>query len=388
MEKIKKIPVIGYIVRLIIAVLKLPKHVDFLYQSFEKEQHAYSELYHNTELINQSFNHLVRTQDELKQIQGEQKCQVALLEEVDKRRQDMISELISWNSDRMTEIKNLTQMYEDVRQLHVGEDYLKKLNLLLSINPTVWGSEDRLHISPLATMSSCFFNTNSGSITIGDYTFCGSGVSILAGSHDQNLTGLLRRDVEITEGCDIVIGDGVWLASNCTVLGPAKIGNNAVIAAGAVVVPGTVVPANTIYAGIPAKLIHSIDICDVNTMKNPAIFNALDRNGGILFVDGWTEKREIDVKGIIRTGHYLIENIAVMYCKDVDITLYYWFQGKEECNLVVLVDGLKEMKYSFAKKEGTFDVSVSKFSEEYNMIHKVEIRLETSGIDFFVSTIL
>ena len=32
MEKLKKIPVIGYILRVIIAVCKLPKHIDNLYQ--------------------------------------------------------------------------------------------------------------------------------------------------------------------------------------------------------------------------------------------------------------------------------------------------------------------------------------------------------------------
>ena len=119
-------------------------------------------------------------------------------------------------------------------------------------------------------MASCFFNTNSGNITIGDYTFAGSGVSILAGSHDQHLKGLLRRDVEITEGCDINIGKGVWLASNSTVLGPVTIGNNAVVAAGAVVVPGTVIPENTIYAGVPAKCIGKLELEDAqDTTSDP-----------------------------------------------------------------------------------------------------------------------
>ena len=55
------------------------------------------------------------------------------------------------------------------------------------------------------------------------------------------------------EGRDIVIGDGVWIASNATVLGPCTIEANAVIAAGSVVAPHTIVPAGCVYAGVPAR---------------------------------------------------------------------------------------------------------------------------------------
>ena len=116
---------------------------------------------------------------------------------------------------------------------------LSELKKELSISPAVWGDEKRLEISEKAAVYSCFFNTNSGHIKIGDYTFAGSGVSILAGSHDPDLTGFVRRNSDFKEGYDIEIGNGVWLGSNSTILGPCKIEDNAVIAAGAVIVPGT-----------------------------------------------------------------------------------------------------------------------------------------------------
>ena len=53
-------------------------------------------------------------------------------------------------------------------------------------------------------------------------------------------------------GCP-TIGDNVFKGTNSCILGNVKIGNNVVIAAGAVVVHD--VPDNVTVAGIPAKII-------------------------------------------------------------------------------------------------------------------------------------
>lgn len=63
---------------------------------------------------------------------------------------------------------------------------------------------------------------------------------------------------EPTQGNDIIIGKGVWLCSNATILGPCSIGDNSVIAAGAVVLANTVVPPDTIFGGVPAKKIKDV----------------------------------------------------------------------------------------------------------------------------------
>ncbi len=145
-----------------------------------------------------------------------------------------------------------------IRRLCESSGNLEKLNLFLSFHRTVWGDPGRLRIAESARMGSCVFNTNSGTVTVGEYSFAGSGVSILAGSHDMRRTGEARLE-DMKDGCDIVIGNGVWLASGCTLLGPCRIGDNAVIAAGAVVTPGTEVPAGAVYGGVPARLIRMID---------------------------------------------------------------------------------------------------------------------------------
>ncbi|MBR8429662.1 hypothetical protein K6Y76_22955 [Burkholderia cenocepacia] len=59
------------------------------------------------------------------------------------------------------------------------------------------------------------------------------------------------------DGRDIVIGKGVWIASNAIVLGPCTIGDNAVVAAGAVVTGGQL-ESGCLYAGVPAKRIRTL----------------------------------------------------------------------------------------------------------------------------------
>lgn len=54
----------------------------------------------------------------------------------------------------------------------------------------------------------------------------------------------------------IRIGNNVWLGANVTVLPGVTIGDNAVVAAGAVVTKD--VPENMIVAGVPAKILKSI----------------------------------------------------------------------------------------------------------------------------------
>ena len=82
-------------------------------------------------------------------------------------------------------------------QLCNDRDMLSRLNRGLSISPTVWGDPSRLEIDETAKVFTCFFNTNSGRIRIGEAVFAGSDVRILAGSHDTQLPGYLRRDAEM-----------------------------------------------------------------------------------------------------------------------------------------------------------------------------------------------
>lgn len=53
-----------------------------------------------------------------------------------------------------------------------------------------------------------------------------------------------------------MVGNDVWIGGNVTVIGGVHIGNNVIVAAGAVVTKD--VPDNTIVGGVPAKPIKSL----------------------------------------------------------------------------------------------------------------------------------
>lgn len=105
-------------------------------------------------------------------------------------------------------------------------------------------------------MNDALLNVSSGTIAIGRNALLAHGVSILTGTHDYRRFGEERRYTVPPAGRDIVIGEGVWIASNATVVGPCTIGEHAVVAAGSVVVED--VPAYTVVAGIPARVVAHI----------------------------------------------------------------------------------------------------------------------------------
>ncbi|MDQ1366149.1 MAG: hypothetical protein QOF81_264 [Acidimicrobiaceae bacterium] len=121
----------------------------------------------------------------------------------------------------------------------------------------VFGDEAGLEIDPTAKVNNALFNLSSGTVTVGPYSFFGHNVSVLTGSHDVKKFGLERQDAIPTEGHDVVIGTGVWVASNAIVVGPCTIGDHAVVAVGSLVLDD--VDAYTIVAGSPAKAIRVIE---------------------------------------------------------------------------------------------------------------------------------
>jgi acetyltransferase-like isoleucine patch superfamily enzyme len=118
--------------------------------------------------------------------------------------------------------------------------------------------ERRVSLGESVTLNDALLNVVSGDITIGDHSFMGHGVSLLTGTHDFRAPRTERQSSSPAAGRDIVIGKGVWIASNATVLGPCTIGDDAVVAAGAVVTMREV-PAGTIVGGVPAKILGRVE---------------------------------------------------------------------------------------------------------------------------------
>ncbi len=280
-------------------------------------------------------------------------------------------------------LNHLENEINRINNCDFNREFHKKLNFLSSALPTIWGDESKINIDPLAAVDTCFFNTNSGNITIGAYTFAGSNVSILAGSHDKNLTGFLRRDAEITEGCDIVIGKGVWLGSNSTILGPATIEDDAVIAAGAVVTPGTHIPKGAIYGGIPAKMISDGILSDEEKLN--AVKIAFERNNGILFSEGWTEKRRMMFDGENIEAHFLTGKSGIVYLREGKFNIKY-SRSVTEAGKLIVNTGKDEKVFDIADKEGMFELEIKHESvDEVKGWCEVALRLENFEDDFGIN---
>ncbi len=98
--------------------------------------------------------------------------------------------------------------------------------------------------------SGCCFQ-DQGGITIGDG--CLIGHQVVFATIDHGLEPEHRHDNKVSP---IRLGKNVWVGSHATILRGVTVGDNAVIAAGAVV--NKDVPADTVVGGVPAKVIKRI----------------------------------------------------------------------------------------------------------------------------------
>ena len=98
--------------------------------------------------------------------------------------------------------------------------------------------------------NACTF-MDRGGITLEDDVKIGPRVNLITENHD--LDPAKRRTLISNR---IVVKRNVWIGAAATILPGVTIGENAVVAAGAVVTRD--VPSNTIVAGVPAKMVKSI----------------------------------------------------------------------------------------------------------------------------------
>ena len=90
-------------------------------------------------------------------------------------------------------------------------------------------------------------------ITIGNHVAVGHQVMILTSSHD---VGNHEKRAATWYAKPVVIGNGVWLGARCMIMPGVTVGDGAIIAAGAVV--NRDVPANTVVAGVPARVVKTL----------------------------------------------------------------------------------------------------------------------------------
>lgn len=90
-----------------------------------------------------------------------------------------------------------------------------------------------------------------GGITIEDDVLIGPKVNLITEGHPLNPSERKALTVQ-----PIVIRRNAWIGAAVTILPGVTVGENSVVAAGAVVTKD--VPANTVVAGVPAKVIKTI----------------------------------------------------------------------------------------------------------------------------------
>lgn len=91
-------------------------------------------------------------------------------------------------------------------------------------------------------------------VIIGDYVMIGPNTLITTINHPMYPSGR-RKHLGIAK--PVKIGNDVWIGGNAIILPGVTIGNNCVIAAGAVVTKD--VPDNSLVGGVPAKLIRTLE---------------------------------------------------------------------------------------------------------------------------------
>jgi acetyltransferase-like isoleucine patch superfamily enzyme len=90
-----------------------------------------------------------------------------------------------------------------------------------------------------------------GGIVIEDEVMIGTQVSIITENHPID-----PKNRKILDLKSVLIKRNAWIGANVTILPGVTVGENSVVAAGAVVTKD--VPANTLVAGVPAKIIKKI----------------------------------------------------------------------------------------------------------------------------------
>ena len=101
-------------------------------------------------------------------------------------------------------------------------------------------------------INACCHFQDHGGVMIGDGCQIGHNVVFATLNH-----GLAPKERKSTYPAPIVLGRNVWVGSNATILQGVTIGDNAVIAAGAVVTKD--VAPNTVVGGVPAQFIKNIN---------------------------------------------------------------------------------------------------------------------------------
>lgn len=158
------------------------------------------------------------------------------------------------NARRQTRIYNQTLETEDQRRYELLSELLGSTGQRFHIEPPFrcdYGYNIRLGENFYANYDCVFLDVCE--IRIGDNCFIAPGVHIYTATHPLNAK---ERITGAEFGKPVIIGHNVWIGGRAVINPGVTVGNNVVIASGAVVTKD--VPDNVLVGGNPARIIKTI----------------------------------------------------------------------------------------------------------------------------------
>ncbi|WP_031551454.1 sugar O-acetyltransferase [Oribacterium sp. FC2011] len=160
-------------------------------------------------------------------------------------------------------VRKLNDTDETIEQKETAKNLLGKMGDGTVVMPPfrcTYGKHIELGENVTINMNCTFLDSNM--ITIGDRTLIAPDVKIYCGEHSLDASKRFgtREDGSkylISTTRPVRIGSDCWIGGNATILPGVTIGNNVVIAAGAVVTKD--IPDNVIAGGVPAKIIRQLE---------------------------------------------------------------------------------------------------------------------------------
>ncbi len=106
-----------------------------------------------------------------------------------------------------------------------------------------------------------------GEIWIGADCAIAQGVSLIASSHQIEPDQIYHDQPWDETKTGVYLGNNVWLGAGVTVLPGCRLGANAVVGAGSVVTRN--IPANEVWAGVPARRLRRIEAREAEVQTSP-----------------------------------------------------------------------------------------------------------------------
>lgn len=152
-------------------------------------------------------------------------------------------------------IGNHVKLFSPISGLfNIGKGFSVGSFSIIEVTKNKVNTKSKISIGENTGFSEFSYINGSGGLEIGDNVISGQYLSIHPENHNIKPEVLYRHSGVTNQG--IKIGNNVWIGSKVTILDGSEIGDNCVIAAGAVV--KGIFKNNVLIGGVPAKILKEI----------------------------------------------------------------------------------------------------------------------------------